>query len=58
MPADSHARMNLDTPYSGSYFEFACCAAFKVPISAFENIVEHIKQLDDGYKRLTRFMDK
>jgi len=43
MPADSHARMNLDGPKSGDLFTYAYHAAYKQTISVFQQLMFGIK---------------
>lgn len=46
MPADSHAKMNLDSPKSGPYFEFAFIAAQKRTKQEINVILHQLFTLD------------
>jgi hypothetical protein len=39
MPADSHAKMNLDSPASGILFQFAYWAAYKQTIAVYDRLM-------------------
>jgi hypothetical protein len=43
MPADSHARMNLDSPKSGDLFSYAYHAAYKQTMAVFQQLMVQIK---------------
>jgi len=55
MPKDSHARMNLDMPSSGLYFNYAYYAAIKATEQAYEKIIQDLHQLDSSEKMVKLF---
>lgn len=58
MPADSHARMNLDGPESGEDFIYAYTAGIKQTISVFDQIMAELKVLRISQKKVTAFLGK
>jgi hypothetical protein len=58
MPADSHARMNLDSPSASPYFYFAYWAAYKATCAAFEKVIHRIQLMDEHALLVRQFRDK
>lgn len=58
IPKDSHAYMNLDSPSSGQFFNFAYWAALKATRVAYEKISQKIIHVDHSGKMLDQFKDK
>jgi len=58
MPADSHAKMNLDSPKSGPYFEFAFIAAQKRTKQAINAILRQLFTLDIKGEAIHVFLGK
>ena len=58
MPADSHARMNLDSPSSGDLFEFVFMAALKQTTATFEQLMGQIIHLDVKKEAIRSFLGK
>ena len=56
MPADSHAKMNLDSTKSGEYFLFAYHAALKQTTKIFHEISQKITQLPNGSEMIKGFI--
>ena len=56
MPSDSHARMNLDSPKSGSNFIYAYHAALKRTITVIEEIFDTLNQQEINQDMIVRFM--
>jgi hypothetical protein len=58
IPRDSHAYMNLDSPSSGHFFNYAYWAALKATRAACERIFQQINQIDNSGKMIRQFKDK
>jgi hypothetical protein len=58
MPSDSHAKMNLDSPKSGSYFEFAYAAAEKRTAQVLDQIFNFMKDKKFEQDRINAFLGK
>jgi hypothetical protein len=58
MPADSHAKMNLDSPKSGTKFDYAFSAAKKRSANVVEKIINHIGDENFGQERIKAFLGK
>jgi len=58
MPADSHARMNLDGPESGDLFTDAYIAACKQTIQAFQGLISDIKNSGYSQNKISSFLGR
>jgi hypothetical protein len=58
MPADSHARMNLDGPEAGERFLYAYTAAIKQTRAVFDQMMSDLKVLRISQKKVTAFLGK
>jgi len=58
MPSDSHAKMNLDSPKSGSAFDYAYHAAKLRSKDVIEQIFDYINQQNFNRETVNAFMGK
>lgn len=58
MPADSHAKMNLDDPSASPDFEYAYWAAYKASVAAFDKLVQQVVKLPDSEYIISHLKDK
>lgn len=58
MPADSHAKMNLDSPKSGPSFEFVFHAAQKQSVAVINQILIHIEDQNFNQENINAFLGK
>ncbi len=58
MPADSHAKLNLDGPESGDLFIYAYTAALKQTVKVFNNLMAKIKRLGISQEKISSFQGK
>jgi hypothetical protein len=58
MPADSHAKMNKDSPKAGSGFEYAYWGACKATFAAYENVMRLVHDMGFTETIGIRFTDK
>ena len=58
MPPDSHAKMNLDSPKSGSAFKYAYSAAKKRTDDVIGQVLHHINGMETGEEKLRTFLGK
>ena len=58
IPQDSHAYMNLDSPSSGHFFNYAYWAAFKATRAACEKIFQQINLIDESGTMIRQFKNK
>lgn len=55
MPENSHARMNLDSPASGDFFDYAYYAAVKQTRIVFDTIMLQLIRKNIKHSEITRF---
>lgn len=58
MPADSHAKMNLDQPSSSPNFDYAYWAALKRTCMVYEHISQELIRRDVNENIISQFKDK
>lgn len=58
MPADSHAKMNLDSPQSGFHFGYAYYAALKRTEALFENLIIELENNRINAEKIAGFTDQ
>lgn len=58
MPIDSHAQMNLDSPTSGSNFQYAYWAALKRTYDAYSTVLMGLLQCKNHQSKIARFKDQ
>lgn len=58
IPADSHAKMNLDSPKSGKYFHFAYQVALKKTVGIYQHIMELLETNQVNASKIKGFTDK
>lgn len=58
MPADSHAKMNLDSPSSGPLFDFAYWAALYATQAAYESLISKLLSYGINLDIITVFTGK
>ncbi len=55
MPMDSHAKMNLDSPQSGSHFVYAYHAAFIRTKAFYEGLIVELRNIKISDEKITGF---
>ena len=58
MPPDSHAKMNLDSPSSGTHFAYAYWAALKQTCAVYDDIIQHLISRNFNQNIISHFKDK